>query len=121
MALDSIIEKECSDKNSKLVEEYVASLTEKGRFSQTGMWKLRKKLHPQQVDPPMAKFDKNGNVITATPLLRKPYLDTYVERLRHRDIQPEYEELHEMKTTLWNYRLDMLKSVKSNDWQNARF
>ena len=48
LALDSSIEKECSEKNSKLVEDYVSSLTENGHFSQTGMWKLRKKLHPSR-------------------------------------------------------------------------
>ena len=79
--LDNIIQKGCSERNAKIVEDYVASLSDNGHFSQTGMWKLRKKLHPQQLDPPMAKIDKSGNVITAPPLLRNLYPETYKDRL----------------------------------------
>ena len=115
--LDNIIQKGCSERNAKIVEDYVASLSDNGHFSQTGMWKLRKKLHPQQLDPPMAKIDKSGNVITAPPLLRNLYLETYKDRLRHREIKPEFLDIYEMKTTLWKWRLDYMKNEKSNNWK----
>ena len=114
---DQIIENMCSDQNAKIVEDHVETLTVGGHFSQSGMWKLRKKLHPQQVDPPMAKYDKSGNLITAPPLLRKLYLDTYVDRLRHREMQPDLIEVYNLKTTLWDYRLEVLKSNKSQNWK----
>ena len=67
-------------------------------FSQNGMWKLRNKLHPsKQVDPPMAKKDAKGNVITAPHLLKKLYLDTYKDRLRHRDMKKEFEHVYYLK------------------------
>ena len=88
-----------------------------GRFSQTGMWKLKTKLNPKQLDPPMAKVDKGGNLITAPPLLRKLYLDTYVDRLRHREMKPNLLDVYEMKMKLWNYRLAVMKTNKSEDWQ----
>ena len=101
--LDKIIENTCSAKNAK--------------FSQSGMWKLKQKLHPQQIDPPMAKYDKSGNIINAPHLLRNLYLDTYVDRLRHREMQPEFSEVYSMKTTLWEYNYEMLKSKKSHNWE----
>ena len=81
------------------------------------MWKLRNKLHPaKQIDPPMAKHDKEGNLVTAPPLIRKLYLDTYTERLRHREIKQEFTEVFNLKTELWNRRLEMLKLNKSPKW-----
>ena len=106
----------CSEQNAKIVEDHVANLTVAGNFSQNGMWKLKKSLHPLQSDPPMAKYDKSGNLITAPPLLRKLYLDTYVHRLRHREIRPELKEVYRLKTMLWDRRLVELKSNKSQSW-----
>ena len=116
--LDKIIEAKCSDQNAKIVEDYVQNLTAGGKFSQSGMWKLKQKLHPQQNDPPMAKYDEGGNLITAPPLLRKLYLDTYVHRLRHREMQTDLIDVYKLKTTLWNYRFELLKLKKSENWKS---
>ena len=45
--LDEKIQTTCSKRNVALVEEYVSNLTVGGRFSQTGMWKLKTKLNPK--------------------------------------------------------------------------
>jgi len=34
------------------------------------MWKLKNKLIPKDVDPPMGKYDEFGNVITAPEALK---------------------------------------------------
>ena len=115
--LDLLIQEKCSLKNVKTVEDHISRFSIDGHFSQTGLWKLRNKLHPKQMDPPMAKLDTGGNLITAPPLLRKLYLDTYVHRLRHREMKDDLMDLYEMKTTLWNYRLELMKSNKSEDWK----
>ena len=45
-----------SARNVKIVQDYVQNLQCCGKFSQNGMWKIRKKLHPsKQVDPPWQK------------------------------------------------------------------
>ena len=55
-----------SSKNAKTVIEQMGNLdTMDGKFSQLGMWKVRKKLCPRQKDPPTAKKDEMGNLITA--------------------------------------------------------
>ena len=54
------------------------------------------------MDPPMAKVDKLGNLITAPEALKSLYLQTYVERLRHREIKADYVINHQKKTELWN-------------------
>ena len=115
--LDQIIQEECSLRNVKIVEDHIANFSINGNFSSAGMWKLRSKLRPKQLDPPMAKIDKGGNIITAPSLLRKLYLDTYVDRLRHREMKPELMEVFNMKMTLWDFRLELLKENKSRNWQ----
>ena len=90
-----------SDRNAKLVEEYIEHLdSASGNFSQLGMWKLRNKLCQAQYDPPMAKRDKSGTLITAPSLLKKLYQDTYTDRLRNREMLPELTDLYEMKSEL---------------------
>ena len=101
----------------KTVEDHLSTFSINGSFCQTGWWKLRNKLQPRQVDPPMAKLDKGGNLITEPALLRKLYLDTYVDRLRHREMKPELSDVFELKTTLWNYRLEYMKLNKSECWK----
>ena len=45
---------------------------------------------PRAKDPPMAKKDNDGNIITAPSLIRKLYIETYCHRLRQRKIRPRY-------------------------------
>ena len=64
-------------------QEYQDLGASNGNFSQIGMWKLKNQLVPKERDPPLAKMDNQGNLITAPEALKKIYLGTYVERLKH--------------------------------------
>ena len=82
-----------AERNFKLVTEYIGNLEDaEGRFNPTGMWRLKNKLLPREYDPPMAKKDKFGNLITAPEALKSLYLETYQERLKHREIESAYIE-----------------------------
>ena len=64
--LDEII----SFKNKEKVKEYVKECEAKdGKLSQQNLWKLKKKLCPTSKDPPTAKLDNHGNMITAPETL----------------------------------------------------
>ena len=66
-----------ADWNWQVVKTYIQGLgTSEGNFSQIGMWKLKNKLMPKEMDPPMAKVDKLGNLITAPEALKTLYLQT---------------------------------------------
>ena len=80
------------------------------------MWKLKNQLVPKELDPPMAKLDKLGNLITAPERLKILYLETYVERLRHREIKPDFTSNYQKKVKLWEMRFDHLKKKVTNDW-----
>ena len=51
------------------------------------MWKLKSKLLPRPSDPPMAKKDAGGNLITAPLPLKKLYVETYRKRLEARPMK----------------------------------
>ena len=75
------------------MKEHVKNLgTLEGNFYQLGMWKLKNKLIPKEVDPPMAKLDEHGNLITAPKALKKLYIEHYALRLKHREIKVDYLE-----------------------------
>ena len=78
------------------------------------MWKLKQKLCPSSKDPPMAKCDNMGNIITAPETLKKLYLETYRKRLRQRTMKDEYLDIYLLKTELWGARLNMLRNTKSH-------
>ena len=60
--------------------------------------------------------DSNGNIITGAGPLKKLYLDTYVDRLKHRPIKTEFQEIFELKSLLWTERLKSIRSKKSKPW-----
>ena len=94
-----------AQKNKKTVTEHISNLqTLNGSFSNLGMWKLKSKLLPRPRDPPMAKKDAHGNLITSKGALKKLYLDTYVHRLRNREMKSEYSDILQLKTVLWGER-----------------
>ena len=118
--IDEAVAEEESDRNIKVVKEHINSIeTLEGNFSQLGLWKLKQRLCPSNSDPPMAKHDEKGNLITAPETLKKLYLETYVKRLSHRDMKEDYLDIYFLKTDLWQSRLEIIKEVKTPPWKMA--
>ena len=116
--LENYLSLKCSEKNKDLVKGYSEQLnSQNGTFSQHGLWTLKSKLCQKSMDPPMAKVDSNGQLITAPNLLKDLYLRTYCERLSHRVIKTEYEDIFEMKTGLWEMILETCRLVNSEEWK----
>ena len=109
-----------ADKNAQTVKEHLAQLNSiDGNFNQLKIWKLKNKILPRPSDPPMAKRDKGGNLITAPLPLKKLYLETYKERLSQRPMKAEFQEVYKLKNELWKLRYDVLKTRKSPPWTLA--
>ena len=115
--LEEEITEEVATKNAETVREYLKSVESlDGNFSQVGFWKLKQKLCPVAPDPPMAKKDKYGNLITAPEALKKLYLDTYMDRLKHREMKTELMDVYLLKTELWMSRLANIRKIKTPPW-----
>ena len=87
-----------------------------GNFNQARVWKLKNKLLPRPKDPPMAKKDKTGNLITSQEGIKNLYIEEYKSRLKNRDMKPELLELYWLKSELWLSRLENMKNVRTKQW-----
>ena len=116
--IETLISILCAKKNCEMVKQFTSTLGN-GNFSQAGMWKLKNQLVPKEMDPPMAKQDKRGNLITAPAALKNLYLETYVERLRPREIKPNLISNYLSKVELWELRFSYLKTQKTSEWSEA--
>ena len=115
--IEDTIATEQSEKNAETVREYVENIeTLEGNFSQGGLWKLKRKLCPTASDPPMAKYDDKGNLITSHAALKDLYLNTYKNRLRHREMKNEYLDIFFLKSELWKSRIENMRKIKTPPW-----
>ena len=98
------------------VKEHTKSMQLGGRFSQLQLWKLKQRLYPRPKDPPMAKRDNFGNLITTPGPLKVLYMKTYIHRLRSREMETNLIDVYFLKTELWASRLKELMRRKTSDW-----
>ena len=111
--LEQIISLECAEDNIQKVNEYISTLkSESGGFSQQGLWKLKSRLCPRPTDPPTAKLDNSGKLVTNPDKLLNLYLEKYVERLSHKKMKAEYDDIFILKNQLWKLRLEQCSEVK---------
>ena len=104
--IENEISKICSEQNCKIVKQHFAELSSNdGQVSRLNMWKLKRKLCPRTIEPPMAKKDANGKLVSNPAKLKQLYADTYEHRLRHRTIRPEYKQLENLKNFLFEINL----------------
>ena len=81
------------------------------------LWTLLKRKFPKTESAiPVGKKDRRGNVITSHIGLKHLYLKTYVNRLRSRPIREDFEELKQLKETLFQLRLNFCKTQKTAPW-----
>ena len=113
---ESLIE-ETASRNAKIVREHFQNVeTLDGTFSNIGFWKLKQKLCPTSKDPPMAKMNKHGTLITAPEGLKDLYVEEYKERLKNREMKTELTDVYCLKTELWMSRLEYLRGNKTSNW-----
>ena len=115
------IAKICCDTNKRIVDDYLGSWNDAIEgFSQPKTWKLKKKLAPKNTfDPPAAKKDKSGNLITDKKGLESLYIDTYKDRLEPNKIADGLDDLKHLKEYLFNLRLKHSSLIISEDWKKA--
>ena len=87
----------CSEKNTKIVKAHLAELSgNEDQVCRLNMWRLKQKLCPRSIDPPMAKKDSNGQLVSEPGKLKQLYATTYKLRLRHREIKPDFKQLEDL-------------------------
>ena len=84
------------------------------------MWGLKKKLNLTSKDIPSAKKDLAGNLITSQKGILALYKKTYMDRLSHKDMRPEHEDLKTLKNNLFELRLQISSQMKTEDWEVSK-
>ena len=80
-------------------------------------WIVKKKLFPKNsVEPPAAKKDGKGNLITSKTSLENLYLNTYAERLTPNEVENGYEDLKNLQDELFELRKQLAATNISEDW-----
>ena len=114
---EKLLSEKFAAKTAEIIKEQVNEMRlADGKFSHAGFWKIKQKFSPRAMDPPTAKKDEDGMLVTSPNLLKDLYLRTYKHRLRPRIIKNGLEDIFYLKTALWNSRLEELLSNKSKPW-----
>ena len=103
-------------KCKRIIEENTKNLLVDGSFRLNEVWKLKKKIFPKCRDAPFAIFDKNGKIATDYSDILDVMKEEFKFRLRNRIINPEYQELLELKEYLCKLRLEISKSSSYEMW-----
>ena len=108
----------CGRRKKEIAEEYLGKVRDPlDGFNQAGTWSLKKRLAPKNtIEPPAAKKDSHGNLITDKSQLEKLYLETYMNRLKPNIITSGLESLEEMKEYLFQLRYELCKDRVTSDW-----
>ena len=78
---------------------------------------MKKKLAPKTaVDPPAAKLNSKGKLVTNKEELEQLYLDTYIERLKPNPVDEDLEDIFELKNELFDMRIEESKTKVTSDW-----
>ena len=112
------ISEACAEDNKRAISKlssFVSDPTE--NFNQAKVWKVKKKLIPNNTaEPPSAKRDEYGNLITEKEQIKKLLVRNYQERLSPNQIEKESEELQELKECLFSLRYYSSKQKTTEDW-----
>ena len=85
--------------------------------NQLKTWKLKKKLVPKNSeDPPSAKMNPEGELVTDKSELEKLYLQTYIDRLKPNPVPEDLKDIFELKNLLFDLRMSRSSENKSSDW-----
>ena len=104
------------EKCKKIIYNETRNLVENDVFNSNGAWALKKKLFPKCSDPPFAVFDKNEQLVTDSQGIIGVMKEEFAFRLRNREMNPEYEELRELKEYLCALRLQITKNSDFCKW-----
>ena len=108
----------CATKNKEIVNEYLGKNqdTTEG-FSQIRTYNLKKRLCPKNsLDPPTAKRNSEGKLVSDPEELKTLYMETYAARLKPNAVPDSLKKTEELKNELFSLRLAAASKEKSDDW-----
>ena len=109
------------ENRNKVMNNFKCLANVDGSTNTMGVWKIKKKVFPKNAESlPFAKKDTKGKVISSQNELKKLYLETFTQRLRHRPIKPDFSKIKVLKEKLCEKRLQLASSNKSEQWNQKQ-
>ena len=106
-----------SAENTQKVKDHLSTISVDGLFNPAGFWKIKKKIFPKNGKAlPISKINSEGHLISHPLELKRLYICTYVQRLRHRPIKPGLELIKTLKERLCYKRLELVKLLPNKGW-----
>ena len=106
-----------SEENFNTIKEHVKHLVDDTEnLNCIKMWQLKKKICAKKPEPPVAKKNEKGELVTDTLKLKELYETTYKKRLEHRMMKPELAALYNQKMSSFNLRIEVTRNMKSKSW-----
>ena len=113
--IEAIAENAESNYN-KVVEELKAMNADGGKINSQKFWKLKKKIFKKSRDPPVAMFNKNGELLTNRKDIEDRAVEAYTERLKPNKIVEHLESYQDIENKLCETRLKLTKLNKTEPW-----
>ena len=90
-------------------------------LNRINMWKLKQKFNPCcSSSVGLAKLNSDSELVSNKRELLSLYKSEYFKRLSHRNIEPKYEYLKQLKENLFELRILLAKSRITPDWTNEQ-
>ena len=67
------------------------------------------------IDPPAAKKNSKGNLVTDKAELEELYLNTYIERLKPNPVREDLQDIFELKDMLFDMRIEEFRLKVTRD------
>ena len=81
------------------------------------MLKLKQRIWPKRQETlPTGKFNNQGQIVIDDEELKTLYLTEFKERLGNRPSLPEFVEVHKLKDSIFELKMDAVRTNKSDDW-----
>ena len=108
----------CSERNKLMVEECLRPFEDTSEgFTSGHTWSLKKRLAPKNtLEPPTAKNDPNGTLVTDKDTLEQLYNETYKSRLTPNTFNSDLNDLMSLKSYMFDMNFELAKKERSSDW-----
>jgi hypothetical protein len=95
---EELANKCAKDNYEKIMEDIKDIDCEEGGVHSGRLWNLKRKLCPRSRDPPTAKLDSSGNLLTSSTAIQK--------RLENRKIKEDLKDIQKLKEDLCQQRIE---------------
>ena len=107
--VDAELAEKYSEKMYKHIKEEIEGIdSEDGGFNSGKLWKLKKKLSPNIIDPPTAMKDSGGKLLTTDEEVKEEAMKHYQQVFQDKPMEEDLKHLKDMREDLCHARIKQL-------------